>query len=111
MNDSRHFVAINFISCKNEYRQRFEELFATRAHAIDRIPGFIDMYVLRPKNDGDEYLIVSYWSDEQAFHRWRQSPEFIEGHKRGFEDIAEAKRRGEEPPMTSDFKIYEVISR
>ena len=35
------FVAINFISCKSHYRERFEELFANRAHAIDKMPGFL----------------------------------------------------------------------
>jgi len=38
--DKKSFVAINYISCKDFYRPRFEELFGTRAHAIDRMPGF-----------------------------------------------------------------------
>ncbi|RMH73848.1 MAG: antibiotic biosynthesis monooxygenase [Gemmatimonadetes bacterium] len=104
-------VTINYIHCQAHYRQRFEELFATRAHAIDRVPGFIEMHVLRPKDMESDYLIVSFWENEAAFQSWTTSPEFIEGHKRGFEDIRQAKERGEEPPMTSDFKIYEVIAR
>lgn len=107
----RGFVAINYITCKKEYRQRFEELFGTRAHAIDRIPGFIDMQVLRPRTDEGEYLIVSYWETEESFKSWANSPEFLEGHRRGFEDLHKAKERGEEPPMRSDFKTYEVIAR
>ena len=35
----KKFVAINYISCQEAYKPRFEELFASRAHAIDRIPG------------------------------------------------------------------------
>lgn len=111
METNKNFVAINYITCHENYRERFEELFATRAHAIDRMPGFIDMQVLKPKiNDGD-YLIVSFWENEEAFRTWTTSPEFIEGHKRGFSDIAAAKQRGEEPPMKSNFKVYEVISK
>jgi heme-degrading monooxygenase HmoA len=53
---------------------------------------------------------VSYWTNEEAFNRWTKSPEFIEGHKRGFEDIRLAKERNEEPPMKSDFKTYTVIA-
>lgn len=105
------FVAINFISCKESYRQRFEELFGSRAHAIDRMPGFIDMRVLRPQNDSGDYLIVSFWETEEAFKTWTHSPEFLEGHRRGFEDIQKAKERGEELPMKSDFRTYEVIAR
>lgn len=104
------FVAINYITCKDYYQPRFEQLFATRAHAIDRLPGFIDMAVLKPKDGEGDYLITSRWETEDAFKTWTRSPEFLEGHKRGFEDITKAKERGEEPPMTSSFKTYEVIS-
>lgn len=109
--ESEGFVAINYITCKPEYRERFEHLFKTRARAIDRLPGFRGMYVLRPQREGDAYLVVSHWDSEAHFKAWLQSPEFIEGHKRGFEDLREAKARGEEPPMRSDFRTYEIITR
>ena len=105
----KKFVAINYIRCEETYRQRFEELFATRTHAIDRLPGFVDMQVLKPHQEG-EYLIVSHWESEQAFKAWTRSPEFLEGHKRGFEDIRKAKENGEKPPMSSSFKTYQVIA-
>ncbi len=107
----KKFVAINYINCKPHYRERFEQLFATRAGAIDRIPGFKHMEVLRPTKNNDNYLIVSHWESEENFKTWTKSPEFIEGHKRGFEDIKLAKEKGEEPPMSSDFKTYEIIAR
>jgi heme-degrading monooxygenase HmoA len=107
----KNFVAINYIKCQEEYTGRFEELFATRAHAIDRMPGFVDMQVLKPQTTDDAYLIVSHWESEVAFKTWTSSPEFLEGHKRGFEDIRKAKAEGKTPPMTSDFKVYKVISK
>ena len=110
-NNKKKFVAINYISCKEYYRERFEELFATRAKAIDKMPGFKFMEVLKPQKDGDNYLIVSHWESEDQFKNWTKSPEFIEGHKRGFEDIKLAKEKGDEPPMSSSFKTYEVIAR
>jgi heme oxygenase (mycobilin-producing) len=106
----KKFVAINYIQCEPHYRSRFEELFGSRAHAIDRMPGFIDMQVLKPNDDG-EYLIVSHWTSEKAFKEWTSSPEFIEGHKRGFEDIRKAREQGVKPPMSSTFKTYEIIAR
>lgn len=105
-----HFVAINYIQCDAHYAERFETLFATRAHAIDRLQGFKSMQVLRPSNQSDEYLIVSQWESEADFKAWTKSPEFLEGHKRGFEDIRQAKERGEKSPMASTFKTYEVIA-
>ena len=105
------FVAINYITCDDDYTERFEELFASRAHAIDRIDGFISMEVLKPKTNKDPYLIVSHWEHQDAFKTWQKSPEFLEGHKRGFEDVRIAREEGKKPPMTSDFKTYEVIAR
>lgn len=106
----KHFVAINYISCSPDYQQRFEELFSTRAKAIDTMPGFLDMHVLRPQSDGDDYLIVSYWENEDAFKTWTRSEAFIEGHKRGFADIAAAKAANKPAPMSSDFKTYKIIA-
>jgi heme-degrading monooxygenase HmoA len=106
-----NFFAINYITCQPEYRERFEMLFSTRAHAIDRMPGFVRMQVLRPKSDGDPYLVVSEWANEEAFKAWMGSPEFLEGHKRGFDDVRQAKEESREPPMSSDFKTYDVVCR
>ncbi len=110
MTEEKGFVAINYIDCDDTYKDRFEQLFATRAHAIDRMNGFRNMEVLKPSADGS-YLIVSYWDSESDFKKWTGSPEFIEGHKRGFEDIAIAKAKGIEPPMRSSFKTYTIISK
>lgn len=108
---SKNFVAINYINCTPEYRERFEELFATRAKAIDTMPGFVDMQVLKPTTDNDAYLIVSHWESQESFSAWTKSEAFLEGHKRGFADIAKAKQEGKPAPMSSDFKTYDVIAR
>jgi heme oxygenase (mycobilin-producing) len=104
------FVAINYITCQEQYTDRFEELFGTRAHAIDKMPGFMKMHVLRQADSDVDYLIVSYWESEDNFKDWTKSQEFLEGHKRGFEDLAAAKKAGKEPPMKSIFKTYKAIA-
>lgn len=111
MDKLTNFVAINFIDCNPDYKDRFEELFGSRAHAIDRMEGFKNMKVLRPKDGSNTYLIVSFWENEESFNRWTGSSEFIEGHKRGFDDIAQARKEGKESPMKSTFKTYEVIAQ
>ena len=104
------FVAINTIHCKPEYADRFQDLFQSRARAIDRIPGFLGMYVLAPEKEGEGYLVVSHWVNGEAFESWTGSPEFLEGHRRGFEDMRLAKERGEEPPMRSEFRTYKLMA-
>lgn len=108
--NKKNFVAINTITCQEHYKERFEALFASRKKAIDLMPGFESMEVLKA-GDGSAYLIMSHWDSEEAFKAWTQSENFLEGHKRGFEDIRKAVENGEEPPMKSSFKTYQVISR
>lgn len=105
------FVAVNTIHCRADYTERFECLFCSRAHAIDRMPGFLGMSVLKNKKPGEPYLVVSYWQSEEQFNAWVGSPEFHEGHKRAFADLKAAKVQGLEPPMTSGFDTYEVLTR
>ena len=104
------FVAVNHISCQDAFRERFEMLFKSRAHAIDRAPGYRRMFVLKPERDGADYLVVSFWDSKAAFDHWRTSPEFAEGHRRGFADVKAAKERGEAPPMTSRMELYEILT-
>ena len=109
-NTNLGFVAINFIECSEEYIEKFEYLFKTRASEIDKLPGFRNMNVLRPNKKDDKYLIISYWDDEHSFNQWTKSDAFIEGHKRGFEDLKKYKERGLEPPMKSEFRTYQILS-
>jgi heme-degrading monooxygenase HmoA len=104
------FVAVNTIHCDPSYVDRFRELFCNRAGAIDRMLGFLGMYVLEPVEVGGGYLVISHWVDEQSFTAWTGSDEFLEGHRRAFQDLKEAKERGEEPPMKSDFKTYRLLT-
>lgn len=64
---NKNFVAVNYINCNPEYRERFEELFGSRAKQIDTMTGFVDMQVLRPSKEGDAYLIVSHWENPRIF--------------------------------------------
>jgi heme oxygenase (mycobilin-producing) len=111
MKNIKNFVAINYIDCTPEYVERFEQLFASRAGAIDRLDGFQHMQVLKPKEEGGSYLVVSHWESEDHFKAWTKSPEFLEGHKRAFADMAKAREEGKTPPMKSTFKVYDIISR
>jgi heme-degrading monooxygenase HmoA len=105
------FVAINYIDCDEHYRERFEELFRSRAGAIDRMPGFREMFVLKPQDGSNRYLIQSHWDSAANFEAWKGSPEFIEGHKRGFADMHRYREEGKQPPLSSQFVTYEVLSQ
>jgi len=105
------FVAINTIHCQPHYQERFECLFCSRVRAIDEMPGFLAMQVLKPADEGEPYLVVSYWESEERFHAWVGSEAFHAGHARAFADLKAAKEAGQEPPMTSTFRTYSVLAR
>lgn len=107
---NKNFVAINYIHCTPEYKERFEFLFGTRTKAIDTMPGFINMQVLKPVKENDDYLIISYWENEEAFKTWTKSEAFLKGHSRGFADVAKAREAGKPAPMSSVFKTYQIIA-
>jgi heme-degrading monooxygenase HmoA len=107
----QNFVAVNYITCDPSYVDRFETLFGSRAKAIDSLPGFQHMMVLKPTTATDPYLVVSYWDSESDFQAWTKSDAFRIGHQRAFEDIAAAKAAGKNLPMQSQFRTYEVIAR
>ncbi|MFC2150450.1 antibiotic biosynthesis monooxygenase family protein [Calditrichota bacterium] len=104
------FIAMNRITCSEEYRGRFEELFATRAKEVDKMPGFIEAKILRPVQDGKPYIIMTYWEAKEHFDEWVNSDAFRLGHTRGFKDIAQARKEGKEPPISSDMENYEVFA-
>lgn len=103
------FVAINYINAEPDYRERFESLFRTRAHAVDSLQGFLGMQVLRPQKEADDYLVVTWWDRAEDFNAWRKNPAFLKGH-RGFADLKEARKLGKKPPMVSRFSTYEVFA-
>lgn len=75
-------TAMNRISVKPEYAKQFEERFRTRAHLVDGMPGFIRNQVLRPIQEGEPYIVLTYWESREAFEAWTNSEEFRAGHSR-----------------------------
>lgn len=104
------FVAINYISCDPSYTNRFEELFKSRAGAVDKMEGFVKMYVLKPEKEGEAYQVVSFWKDDKSFSAWHGSQAFHQGHARGFADMKQASGEGRPAPMKSEMKTYTVLT-
>jgi len=76
----RMITVANRIYVKPEYAEAFEQRFRDRAGLVDKMPGFISNYVLRPVNEGDPYVVFTYWNTRQDFINWIRSDEFVKGH-------------------------------
>ena len=70
----------NRIYVKPEYADAFEQRFRDRAGLVDKMPGFISNYVLRPVNEGEPYVVFTFWNSRQDFLNWVRSDEFVKGH-------------------------------
>lgn len=96
-------IVCNRIPVNPEHATAFEDRFANRASLVDGMPGFISYQLLRPKTDGDPYVVMTFWESENHFKAWTESPAFREGHARS----------GTLPPQTfaghPKLEIYEAI--
>ncbi len=66
------------------FEKEFEERFNKRAHLVEGSKGFIKTEVLRPCPDaveGNYYVVLSYWEDQDSFMAWTESESFREAHK------------------------------
>lgn len=64
------------------FAEAFEERFRTRAGLVDGMPGFLSNQVLRPVNEGDPYVVLTFWESREAFEAWIRSEAFQQGHAR-----------------------------
>jgi heme-degrading monooxygenase HmoA len=78
----RMIAVANRIYVNSEYADAFEERFRNRAGMVDQMPGFITNQVLRPVNQGDPYIVLTYWESRERFEEWTRSDAFIQGHAR-----------------------------
>ncbi len=70
----------NRIYVRPEHAEAFEKVFRERAGLVDGMPGFISNQVLRPVNEGDPYIILTFWASREDFMGWIRSDAFVKGH-------------------------------
>jgi len=96
-------VTCNRIPVNPEHAAAFEERFADRASLVDGMLGFISFQLLRPKSEGDPYVVMTFWESDAHFKAWTESAAFKEGHARS----------GTLPPQAfaghPKLEIYDVI--
>jgi heme-degrading monooxygenase HmoA len=73
-------VKINAIAVPDEGGPELERRFASRAKAVDGMPGFEGFELLRPVEGETRYFVYTRWATEEAFLNWVNSPAFGHGH-------------------------------
>jgi len=99
-------IKINAITVPGDSGDELAQRFAARAGAVDDRPGFEGFELLKPTDDRNTWLVVTRWSDEEAFQSWVNSPAFGHGHR------SEAERSGGPAPahvgISSELWSYET---
>jgi heme-degrading monooxygenase HmoA len=93
-------IVMNRIPVAEGREQDFEQTFVGRDRAVDKMPGFIDMQVLRP-TEGRTYVVLTRWQSQEAFKAWTSSEAFIAAHRKQTPGLAEAR-----PAL----EVYEVFT-
>ena len=93
-------VVMNRITVAEGREADFEKTFAGRDRAVDLMPGFVDLQVLRPM-EGRTYVVLTRWKSREAFEQWTQSEAFISAHRKQSPGLAESR-----PTL----ELYEVFT-
>ena len=94
------FIVMNRIPVAEGREQDFEQTFIGRDRAVDKMPGFIDMQVLRPA-EGRTYVVLTRWQSQEAFKAWTTSEAFIAAHRKQTPGLAEGR---------PSLEVYEVFT-
>lgn len=84
------FVVMNRIQVAEGREEEFEKTFAERDRAVDQMPGFVDLQVLRP-SEGQTYVVMTRWRTRQDFENWTHSEVFKAAHRKQSPGLAEAR--------------------
>ena len=96
-------TVMNRIFVNPDFAEQFEENFRKRAGLVDEMPGFISNQVLRPVNEGDPYIVLTFWQSRTHFEGWIKSDAFVKGHARSGTLPKEAFTSG------NKLEIHEII--
>ncbi len=94
------FIVMNRIPVTEGREQDFEKTFTERDRAVDSMPGFVDLQVLRP-TEGRTYVVLTRWKTREDFQKWTESEAFVSAHRKQSTGLAEAR------PV---LEIYEVFT-
>lgn len=75
------FIVMNCFNVTPGREQDFVEAFKGRAGAVDGVPGFLGLDVLKPVGEG-RFISMGRWASREAFEAWTRSDAFKQGHAR-----------------------------
>jgi heme-degrading monooxygenase HmoA len=84
------FIIMNRITVPEGRQQDFEKTFTERDRAVDLMPGFVDLQVLRPA-EGRTYVVLTRWKTREDFQKWTESEAFVAAHRKQSPGLSEGR--------------------
>lgn len=80
------FVALSRFVVKNDVSEsdmsaEVRAAFLDRPHLVDDAPGYVRMDVISPRDNPDEFWLITYWEDEESFRVWHRGHTYHDAHK------------------------------
>lgn len=96
------YVAMNRFKVVSDREVEFEGVWKERARAIDDVPGFLELKILRPETGTKEYISMSLWESKDAFVGWTKSDAFARAHSKSRSGLLEGH------PNFEGFEVFET---
>lgn len=81
------FVFISHLTVPVDDWTRLENHFRERGRAVDHLPGFLHLQILRPESGDATHTFLTAWTDREAFQRYMNSREHAESKAREPADV------------------------
>ena len=75
------YVAISRFLVGNAMEAEVRQAFLDRPHLVDSAPGFVKMEVLCGAEDAREFLLMTWWTDEDAYRTWHRGHTYRASHQ------------------------------
>ena len=75
------FVVLSRFVVANGKSSDVAAAFRARPHLVDRAAGFVRMEVLSPREDPNEFWLLTWWTAQEHFEAWHRSHEYHQSHQ------------------------------
>jgi heme-degrading monooxygenase HmoA len=74
------FMALSRFVVANGMATEVREAFRARPRLVERAEGFLRMEVLCPRENADEFWLLTWWTEEAHYRAWHRSHAYHESH-------------------------------
>ena len=103
------FIAMNRFRVKKGSEQAFEDVWLNRDSQLTKVPGFVEVHLLKGPEHDDYTLYASHtiWTSKATFEAWTKSEAFRAVHK----DAGQNKPLYLDHPQFEGFEVRQTVER